>query len=58
VGDLDGNGVVNVLDLTRLVNVILQIETDPQVIARGDLDGDGRVTVLDLTRLVNILLAS
>jgi hypothetical protein len=55
-GDLDGNSVVDILDLQRMVNVLLGMEADAQVIARADLDGDGATTILDLQRLVNILL--
>ena len=56
IGDLDCSGILDILDLQRLVNVLLGLETDPQVIARGDLDGDGSATILDLQRLVNTLL--
>ncbi len=57
-GDVDGNGVVDILDLQRMVNVLLGVETDVQVIARADLNGDGSPTILDLQQLVNLLLGS
>jgi hypothetical protein len=52
-GDLDGNGAINVLDLTILVNVILQIEAQ---IPAADVNGDGAINVVDLTALVNMIL--
>ena len=53
-GDVDGNGAVNVSDVTALVNMILGvIEKDD---ARADVNGDGVVNVSDVTALVNIIL--
>ena len=53
-GDVNGDGKVNVSDVTALVNMILgTIPKDP---ARGDINGDGNVNVSDVTALVNIIL--
>jgi hypothetical protein len=52
LGDLDGNGTIDAIDLQRLVNVLLGLEANP----KADLDGDGTATILDLQQLVNILL--
>jgi len=54
-GDVNGDGSVDVLDLTYLVNVILG-ESSPT--AYSDVNGDGSIDVLDLTYLVNIILGS
>jgi len=53
-GDVNGDGKVNVSDVTTLVNMILGIV--PKDVVRGDLNGDGRVNVSDVTTLVNIIL--
>ena len=53
-GDVDGNGTVNVSDVTALVNMILGVI--PMDIEAGDVDGNGAVNVSDVTALVNIIL--
>ena len=55
LGDVNGDGSVDVLDLTYLVNVILG-ESSPT--ACSDVNGDGSIDVLDLTYLVNIILGT
>ena len=53
-GDVNGDGKLNVSDVTALINMILgTIPKDP---ARGDINGDGNVNVSDVTALVNIIL--
>lgn len=53
-GDVDGDGKVNVSDVTALVNMILGVVPMNQELA--DIDGDGKVNVSDVTALVNIIL--
>jgi hypothetical protein len=52
-GDLNDDGLVNVLDVVVLVNIVLgQTGQDPA----GDLNDDGLINVLDVVILVNIIL--
>ncbi len=53
-GDVDGNGKVNVSDVTTLVNMILGVI--PKVMDRGDVDENGKINVSDVTALINIIL--
>ena len=53
-GDVNGDGAVNVTDVTTLVNMILGVV--PKDMARADVNGDGNVNVSDVTTLVNIIL--
>ena len=53
-GDVNGDGKVNVSDVTMLVNMILGTATMNQEAA--DVNGDGRVNVSDVTALINIIL--
>ena len=53
-GDVNNDGRVNVSDVTKLVNVILSIESVDNTIA--DVNGDGRVNVSDVTYLINIII--
>ena len=55
-GDVNGDGKVNVSDVTALVNMILEVIPRDQ--ERGDINGDGKVNVSDVTALVNIILGS
>ena len=53
-GDVNGDGAVNVSDITALVNMILG--TIPKNEERADVDGNGTVNVSDVTDLINIIL--
>jgi len=54
LGDMNSDGLLNVLDIVSLVNIILSGETDPL----GDVNLDGDINVLYVVILVNIILAS
>jgi len=51
-GDANGDGVINVSDITTVINVITG-----QGIAAGNADcnGDGSVNVSDITCIINII---
>ena len=51
-GDLNNDGMLNVLDIVQLVNIILSNNYD----SNGDLNIDGAIDVLDIVLLVNIIL--
>lgn len=53
IGDLNGDGVINVLDVVLLVNFILDNEPYDEI---ADVNEDGVVDVDDLVALVNIIL--
>ena len=52
LGDVNGDGIVNVSDVTALVNVILATENYENC----DINGDGTINVSDVTELVNQIL--
>lgn len=54
-GDINGDGVINVSDVTALINKILGTATYADAIC--DINGDGVVNVSDVTALINIILA-
>ena len=54
-GDINGDGVVNVSDVTALINKILGTSTYSD--ATCDINADGVVNVSDVTALINIILA-
>ena len=53
LGDLNSDGVINILDVVGLVNIILGISPENPA---GDLNQDGVYNVLDIVQLVNIIL--
>ena len=57
LGDINVDGVVNILDVVIMVNFILnsQTPTDLEFIA-SDLNSDGTLNVLDIVQLVNLIL--
>jgi len=59
LGDLDGNGAINILDVVMLVNIVLGVldPTSQQEIS-ADLNADGTINILDVVQLVNIILRS
>ncbi|MCQ2290550.1 MAG: dockerin type I repeat-containing protein [Muribaculaceae bacterium] len=55
-GDVDSNGVINVSDVTALINKILG--TADYVTSLCDVDANGTINVSDVTALINMILAS
>ncbi|MBQ3960162.1 MAG: BspA family leucine-rich repeat surface protein, partial [Muribaculaceae bacterium] len=53
-GDVNGDGRVNVSDVTALINMILGITPMDQT--RADVNGDTKVNVSDVTALITIIL--
>jgi CubicO group peptidase (beta-lactamase class C family) len=51
-GDVNEDGLVNVLDIVQTVNLVLTSEYEEN----SDLNGDGIVNVLDIVQLVNVIL--
>ena len=55
-GDVDGNGKVNINDVTALINYLLgQVSAGVDQDA-ADCDLDGGVNISDVTKLINFLL--
>ena len=52
-GDVNYDGVVNILDVVGLINIVLGEEDENSA---GDLNSDGVYDVLDIVQLVNIIL--
>ena len=51
-GDVNGDGILNILDLVSLANLIL----DNNYLIAGDLNQDGQLNILDIVILVNAIL--
>ena len=57
LGDVSGDGMINILDLVQVVNYILDVSTPPYECA-ADFTEDGVVNILDLVQIANFILAS
>ncbi len=53
LGDINGDAIINVLDIIMLVNLILDGESPSPV---SDINNDNTLNVLDIISLVNIIL--
>ena len=53
-GDVDGNGLVNISDVTELINYLLTGAEAPEA---ADCDMSGNVSITDVTTLIDFLLS-
>ena len=53
-GDINGDGEVNVSDVTALINKILGSSTYSDAVC--DINADGEINVSDVTALINLIL--
>ena len=55
LGDVTGDGNINILDLVQIANYILNVST-PAYACAADFTGDGNVNILDLVQIANFIL--
>jgi hypothetical protein len=58
LGDVNEDGVVNIADVTCLIDYLLSGESDPFNILNADVDGTGVINIADVTTLIDILLGA
>ncbi|MBT3227984.1 MAG: T9SS type A sorting domain-containing protein [Candidatus Marinimicrobia bacterium] len=58
LGDLDGDGFLNILDVSRFIEIVTETGPDPTFdeLALMDLNGDGNHNVLDVVVLIEAVL--
>lgn len=57
LGDVNGDGLINVADVTALTDYILiQSGLDPFQLEAADINGDGIVEISDVTALIDLIL--
>ena len=58
-GDVNGDEIVNVLDVVQLINLIIYPSTQENLseeeFDRADINGDGALSILDIVSLINII---
>lgn len=55
-GDVNGDGNVNSVDLSMMIDRILHIENPNFIEAAGDINGDGNINSVDFSLLINLIL--
>ncbi len=55
-GDVNGDGVVDVMDANILVDILLNEDSAARYEGRADANGDGTVDINDLNQVINTLL--
>ena len=55
-GDLNLDEVIDVVDVQLCANIVLDLETDPGIVARADVNEDGQWDAQDLQYIVNRVL--
>ena len=58
LGDVNGDGMISVSDVTYLVSYILGERQDGFILKNADINGDKLITIADVTALVDIILAN
>ncbi len=56
IGDADNDGKINMLDVTNLINYILNKKTSSFFFVNADVNGDGLINMLDVTGIIDIIL--
>ena len=56
IGDVNGNGIINIQDVTGLIDYLLDIPNENFVLEAADVFPDGIINIRDLTRLIDVLL--
>ena len=57
-GDVNGDGILSIADVTKLIYYLLCQDDTGVVIANADVDGNGTIAIKDVTTLINMLLTS
>ena len=57
-GDVDGDGHINISDVTALIDYLLSSDASSINLTGADVDGDGKVTISDVTVLIDMILSN
>ena len=57
-GDVNADGLVNVLDVVTLVNFIMGVYPSDDEACAADFNSDGAIDVLDIVSVVNVIMGN
>ena len=55
-GDVNGDGIITVADVTAVVDILLERQTPNITVANADMNGDGQVTIFDVVETIHLVL--
>ena len=55
-GDVNGDGLVTVADVTAVVDVLLERQTPNISVSNADINGDGEVSIVDVVEAIHLVL--
>ena len=58
LGDVNGDGVVNITDVIYLVNYIMQPESTTIILKAADVNIDGNINITDAVGIINLILSN
>ena len=58
LGDVNGDGHVNITDVTALIAAVLNDNLSGIIVANSDMNGDGNINITDVTALISLVLNS
>ena len=56
LGDVNNDGEVNISDITKLIDILLDGTIDDSLLQRADVNNDGEVNISDISKIIDILL--
>ena len=56
-GDVNNDGVVNITDVTTLINAVMTENYSSINVGNADMNGDGNINITDVTMLINAVMA-
>lgn len=58
MGDVNGDGAVNVMDVVEMVSYIMENPSENFDFDAADFDGNGTVNVMDLVNLIDLIMSN
>ena len=56
LGDVNNDGEVNISDITKLIDILLDGSQDDALLQRADVNNDGEVNISDVSKIIDIIL--
>lgn len=56
MGDVDGNGAINVADIVQTARYILNYNPEPFIFDAADINGDSKITITDVVKIAHLVL--
>ena len=56
IGDVNGDGVINISDVVCLINYILEKDNPIFIYNAADVNNDGSINISDVTSIVDLII--